>query len=1292
MKEKNSKIAIFFIIFLFSVNLVSFLTIFLAVDSPPLYENQSSSYFNLNVSSDPLTLKVGALYTPYTLDPVDSWDEGSYSVIEQVVETLFTYDLEDPELPLINQLAESYTWINPTQLYITLRQGILFHDGTPFNAAAAKWNLDRLLYLTDCTGNNSGQVSVSSSLWFFSDGSTPIILSVSTSGEWDVIITLNAPYGPLLHLLTFINAGMLSPTSTPATEFIDIYTGDLVGTGPFQYDYYDPDIEVKYSRWDNYWKEPAYFEEISLKIFNDQTTANNAMLAYEIDMLLHVSDEYLPLYEADPKITLKKFTEDTGKPGFIYYYIGFNNRKYNQTLRKAMSFAIDYTYILDELLLGNAIRANSPISPSFGAAYNESATAANFDLNYARSIMQSVGFGVGFTTDQEWIAVAESSDPFLTVPYTYNLGNTLREDLGIALSEFFKLIGIHVELEGVTWSDFIEYLVLDRDHLGTFFFGWVADFLDPYNMLAPLFNPTSIGNFAQVDDPVLNVLLDLALETTDETTRFNIYKNIQSYLAEQGYFHAPIYYTMVNFVHLTEIQGVPYNARERFYAYPMYRATPGAFTLTSDAETPDDGDFTLSWTMAEGANTYSVYQDSSFIDEYHSGLTLVAEDITDLTLHLSGYPEGSYYFIVLANNDYGYTLSNCINIVVEITNEHDLEVNLDIPAGIQIDNTYLITASVKNVGLNDETNVELFLYLDEVLVASLTIPYLPIGETESTLYEWTPTEYKTYSFKAQAPPVPGETSQDDNLVVIDVPLVETQIFDGLYIGYHFGQIGYMYNTNFTYTPYQDGLFYETWNLQEMGSYQWVLDPTTRIMSSGSVFLDDAHTPVWIFTDTKLGEIIPIAVDGEGDHLFNVTDDFIYELPGYGPIEVWMLEDLTFPGGYAWYEKSTGILIQGFFSYYDGMYNYTLDFINTNAQFNYITGPGEFTLSSDAGVPDDDGSFTLSWTESEGADSYSVYQHSSFITEITGEMTLLAEGITETSLPLDGYPDGTYYFIVVAHNDDGNTLSNCIQVEVELKLPPTIIYDTVPEETTITYTRTSQIIGSVGAYSTSRIVYVGWVGPVDPGLTLETTYTEEETTGIYLSDTNVMTTNQLEPGVHTLTLRFYNADGMYYDKTFTVTVYRQAKLNLRGEFDYLLRERVKISIVALALDTEGQFLLDPITIEGMTVHIKISDYDGNLKVEDTMSYDPDGFFHWESVDTIKKLHSIFTKGIYIVQAWIEFPSESYYMGGIDIIEFHIDPPSEEEVDPWFIIGMVGFAGLIGVNVALAILLKRRHRIG
>ena len=98
-------------------------------------------------------------------------------------------------------------------------------------------------------------------------------------------------------------------------------------------------------------------------------------------------------------------------------------------------------------------------------------------------------------------------------------------------------------------------------------------------------------------------------------------------------------------------------------------------------------------------------------------------------------------------------------------------------------------------------------------------------------------------------------------------------------------------------------------------------------------------------------------------------------------------------------------------------------------------PGDFILSSNAGTPDVDGIFDLTWTASSGASNYSVYRSSSFITVIDGSLTLLASEITDLTLPLSGYNDGTYYYIVVAHNNYGDFPSNCIQVNVEFPGPP-----------------------------------------------------------------------------------------------------------------------------------------------------------------------------------------------------------------------------------------------------------------
>ena len=104
MKGKLSKIIKFLMIFLLCVNIYSFMLMHLNNTKSMIYVDQSQSFLNTNQGSDPMTLKFGTFYGPNTLEPVESWDSSSNDVIKQVVETLFTYDLNNPDLPLINQL------------------------------------------------------------------------------------------------------------------------------------------------------------------------------------------------------------------------------------------------------------------------------------------------------------------------------------------------------------------------------------------------------------------------------------------------------------------------------------------------------------------------------------------------------------------------------------------------------------------------------------------------------------------------------------------------------------------------------------------------------------------------------------------------------------------------------------------------------------------------------------------------------------------------------------------------------------------------------------------------------------------------------------------------------------------------------------------------------------------------------------------------------------------------------------------------------------------------------------
>jgi hypothetical protein len=221
----------------------------------------------------------------------------------------------------------------------------------------------------------------------------------------------------------------------------------------------------------------------------------------------------------------------------------------------------------------------------------------------------------------------------------------------------------------------------------------------------------------------------------------------------------------------------------------------------------------------------------------------------------------------------------------------------------------------------------------------MTIPYLPIGTSYTIQYGWTPTEYGAYNFTVFATPLPLESYVGNNNITRILYIIDTNLFDGLFMKYNFSSMMYSYETNLSYSFYNGRFFYETWNINNTGiiiSYSWIVDAQTRVMSGNTVFGDGYHTPFWVFIDISINDTVPIAVDGIGDHDFRVIRDLAYNFPGFGTIEVWELNDLTQPGGIALYEKSTGILISGTFLYSD--FNYTIKLTATNAALNILSKP------------------------------------------------------------------------------------------------------------------------------------------------------------------------------------------------------------------------------------------------------------------------------------------------------------------------------------------------------------------
>ncbi|MFX1464752.1 MAG: ABC transporter substrate-binding protein, partial [Promethearchaeota archaeon] len=210
-----------------------------------------------------ITVSAGQMYLPFTIDPQDGWDSASNNVMINIVEGLFMYDYSDPALPKIPMLAAGFgTWdVTNTEYTVNLKTGVKFHDGADFDADAVVFTFDRMEWLYNFTGLNTGYVPDVYELYEFPDY-TPIIDDVVKVDADTVRFELSAPFAPFEDLLCYVASSILSPDYYNITGGIVELDGDIVGTGPFVFDSYEEDVEVVMHAFDNYHRGKAQIDNL----------------------------------------------------------------------------------------------------------------------------------------------------------------------------------------------------------------------------------------------------------------------------------------------------------------------------------------------------------------------------------------------------------------------------------------------------------------------------------------------------------------------------------------------------------------------------------------------------------------------------------------------------------------------------------------------------------------------------------------------------------------------------------------------------------------------------------------------------------------------------------------------------------------------------------------------------------------------------------------------------------------------------------------------------------------------
>ncbi len=470
------------------------------------------------------------------LDSIDPLNLGGNDpiIINQIAEPLFTewsnqtsrYNENVPHL------AKEGTWsIDKLNFTCTLKEGIEFHDGTQFNATAVKWNFDRLQHLL---------VNISYPfLWQHSDG-TPILNGTEVIDEFTVKFVLNKPYVPFRSLLTYQHAYILSPLSTPKDRFLDVFTEKIIGTGPYIYESNVIYVNTTIIANNKYWGRPKPIIDKFIFLPLGYIESNERFLAGETHYAAG-NDSYIEEYKEDSTIVVDEFIE----PGF--WFLGMNNKRIDTPMRKAISYALNYTNILDvhdSYSHGSNTRCRSPLA--LGTLYSnwEDFNLPYYNISIARQALKEANWpgtasltaNDNITTGNEWEMIANSPTPLGKYNTTYIIGwEGLMTEFPLILTEDLRQIGVKIETYPLTSLDHWDQIFAGKTDLWRL--GWAVGYNDPSLTINYMFSSKTDGfdNYQQTNDTLVQQWMEDGLVESNPTLRNNIYFNIQKRLIEKVY-------------------------------------------------------------------------------------------------------------------------------------------------------------------------------------------------------------------------------------------------------------------------------------------------------------------------------------------------------------------------------------------------------------------------------------------------------------------------------------------------------------------------------------------------------------------------------------------------------------------------------------------------------------------------------------------------------------------------------------------------------------------------------------
>ena len=536
-----------------------------ATDTTVELLKSNAERFEYTIGTPGGELTIATISEPLTLNLAMANDASSSGVLGYLFEGLTeTSWLTDRVEPLLAESWESST--DGMTWTFHLRRDVAWHDGEPFTAHDVDFTFNRILYNDEIPTNSRSAFEFR---YLDDDGEWQVgRMDVAAIDDHTVEFVLPVRFAPFLRSMgtAIYPRHILEPHIDDGT-FVDTWgidtdPAEIIGTGPFTIESYDPGERVVLARNPDYWMTDdegnrlPYLDRIVHIIVEELEAELASFLAGESDLHGVLGEEYAQL---EPLQDEGDFTIHRRGPGFGTTFLAFNvnpgqspdtgqpyvaaeKREWfgNVQFRQAMAHVIDKDAIIDGVQHGLAYPQWSSVSPAAGDFHNPDVRRYPYDLDRANAILDGLGW-----TDTDGDGIREDADgnPIEFILLT-NTGNTVREEATRIIHQGMEAVGLDVDFMAVDFGQLVGQLSESYD--------WEAVVIgftggpDPYGGIG--FWHSSEGFhlwYPNQPEPAtdweaeIDELYVLASQELDHNVRLRYYRRAQEIAAE----NVPVIYT-----------------------------------------------------------------------------------------------------------------------------------------------------------------------------------------------------------------------------------------------------------------------------------------------------------------------------------------------------------------------------------------------------------------------------------------------------------------------------------------------------------------------------------------------------------------------------------------------------------------------------------------------------------------------------------------------------------------------------------------------------------------------------